>query len=68
MVQYRLYLLDCRGEHIDDVVVINAASDQEAIVAAGKTADDCPRELWRSRHMLGRFPRAPRQFAMKSAA
>lgn len=57
-MKYRLYLMDEWGHHIDDVMVIHARSEEEAIEAASETAPTRIRELWDLQRKLGRFSTA----------
>ncbi len=68
MLNYRLYLMDNCGRHIDDVVVIQAASEAEAIQAAGETAPNSVRELWNMQRLVGCFPKMSRHGEMLAAA
>ncbi|HEU4705268.1 MAG TPA: hypothetical protein VFS45_06145 [Sphingomicrobium sp.] len=54
MADYRLYFLSPEG-HIERVEDFEAADDQAAIRAAGRTAT-APRELWCAGRRVGQWP------------
>lgn len=50
MTGYRIYIMDCSGDHIEDVDAIMADSDDEAIIAARRRHDRW--ELWQCGRLI----------------
>jgi hypothetical protein len=53
---YRLYFLDWHN-HIEDVEVLDCASDQEALSSAEKFVNGREIELWDRARFISRLPR-----------
>jgi hypothetical protein len=54
---YRLYFLDA-NDHIEDVRVLDCASDREAVEASRRFINGRDLELWERGRFISRFPKA----------
>ena len=68
MTNYRLYLMDQQGDHIDDVMITHADCDEEAVEAAGEITPSRFRELWRLQDKVAAFGPRKRYDEMRFAA
>jgi hypothetical protein len=59
MPDYRLYLLDPEGGHIDGVEQFHTAGDVEAIRLVQNRRDAVPTELWCAGRKVARFGARP---------
>ena len=57
MGQYRLYIMDAEGIHIDDFRNVSASGDDEAIREALTFQLRCPSELWQGGRLIQAFAR-----------
>ena len=56
MSDYRIYIMDRSGVHIDDCASVRALCDADAIGAANRRRDRRPSELWLGGRMICKMP------------